>query len=98
MSEAIAWAFVLLAIADIGATVSLVRAARKEQVAALTERAIASILLTLAASCIAVLSIAFLVHVKLPVDIATVVFVGALVLISVPQLIWYGLYKSGRFS
>ena len=97
MIELVAWALVLLAIADWGATVSLVRAARRVHEAALRERAITSIILTLAATGAAVLSLAFLTHVRLPDGLGTIILAAVLMLISLPQLVWYAAYRQGRF-
>ena len=97
MIEIAAWALVLLAIADWGATVSLIRAALRLRVPALEERATVSVVLTLAATGAAVLSIAFLAHFTLPPGVGTLILVGVLLLISVPQLLWYACYRAGRF-
>lgn len=95
--EVWAWALVLLAIADWGATVSLIRAARQVREPALRERAIISIILSLAASGAAGLSLAFLAHFKLPEGLGTAILITVLLAISLPQLIWYAAFRRGHF-
>ena len=95
--EVWAWALVLLAIADWGATVSLVRGAMRLRESALVERAVAAVVLTLAATGAGLLSLAFLAHFQLPQGLGTAILVAVLLLISLPQLVWYAAYKSGRF-
>lgn len=93
-----AWALVILAVADWFATVKLVQAALRVKEAALEERATISVILTVAASGAAFLAAAFLARVSLPPGLGTLILVGILLLISVPQLLWYAAYRLGRFS
>lgn len=97
MIEIAAWALVLLAIADWGATVTLVRAALEEQEPALEERATVAVVLTLAATGAAGLAVAFLARIQLGSDFRTFVLIAVLLLISLPQLLWYWAYRVGRF-
>lgn len=97
MIELAAWALVLLAIADWGATVKLVQAALEVREAAIEERATISIVLTIAATVAAGLAVAFLAKIQLPPGLGTTALIGVLLLISVPQLVWYAAYRSGRF-
>ena len=95
--EVWAWLLVILAIADWGATVTLVRAALRIHESALEERATAAVILTIAASGAGLLSLAFLAKIQLPAGLGTALLVAILLLVSLPQLIWYAAYRNGRF-
>ena len=97
MIEIAAWALVLLAIADWGATFALVRGALAVKEAALEERATVSVILTFAATVAALLAVAFLAKIQLPPGLGTLALIGVLLLISVPQLVWYAAFRAGRF-
>jgi len=94
------WAriYVVLALVDIVVTIVLVRAARREKEAALAERATVSVLLTLFAVATAVLSAAYLVDVPVPNGITSLIILGALAVISLPQILWYASYRMRRFE
>ncbi len=92
------WLLVGLAIIDWIATLRLVRASAGSNEAALEERATAAVILTFAASLVALLAIAFIFNVTLPDGVGTAALIGALLAISVPQLIWVFAYELGRFS
>jgi hypothetical protein len=91
-------ALVLAAVFDWFATADLVRAARKLNEPALSERAIASCVLTVIATGIAVLAGAYLLEVRLPSIITTVLLVGGLLAVSIPQLVWWVAFRQGRFK
>jgi drug/metabolite transporter (DMT)-like permease len=93
-----AWGLVLLAVADWGATVRLIAAALKVKGAALEERAMISVILSVAASIAAIMSLAYLAHFQWPPGVGTLLLLVALMLISLPQLLWYAAYRAGRFK
>lgn len=90
-------ALVVLAVFDWVATVTLWRAARVIHEIALTERAAASLILTIAATAIGVLSLAYLLGVRLASPFPTLLLIVGLVLLSVPQLVWLAAYVRGKF-
>ena len=92
-----AWILIAAAVADWGATVALVRGANRLHEAALNERATASVILTVVASGAALLSAFYLLRVVLPPDWWSGALVALFLLVSVPQLVWYVAYRSGRF-
>lgn len=92
------WLLVGLALIDWVATVTLVRASARSNEAALEERATAAVILTFAASLIALLALAFIFDIKVPGDIGTAMLIGSLLLLSVPQLVWVVAYEFGRFQ
>lgn len=92
------WLLVVAAAIDWIATVTLVRAAFRVKEAALQERATAAVILTFAASVIALLSLAFIFRITLPEGVGTSLLVGALLLLSLPQMVWVVAYEFGRFS
>jgi hypothetical protein len=89
---------ILLAILDTIVTVLLVRAAQQVNEPALEERATASIVLTLAAICTAVLAAAYLGDFDLNRTTGTILLFAGLILISVPQLVWFVAYVKGAFK
>ena len=56
-----------------------------------------SLILTGAAMSVAVLSVFYLARIKLPDGVGVVAMVGALALISAPQIVWFLSYETGRF-
>ena len=95
--DTVAQLLVLLAVVDVVVTVFLVLKARENHEPALGERAIVSVILTIAAVLMAALSAAYLVDVELPSPVGTVLLVAGVTLISAPQLIWAALYWRGTF-
>ena len=94
----VSWILVVLAVIDWIATVILIRAAFSVKAAALEERATASLILTIAASLIAGLALAYVFSFKLPDGVGTAALVGALLLLSLPQVVWVLAYERGKFS
>mgnify|MGYP001575503927 FL=1 len=97
MIQLAAGVLVVLAVADIFVTRGLVRAARALNEPALTERALASVILTIVASAVAVLAAAFLLGVRIPVPWNSIILIGGFMLVSVPQIVWWVAYRRGRF-
>ena len=95
--DLVAVGLILLAFADLGCTWALVKAARRFPEPALRERAVVSLILTGAAMSVAVLSVFYLARIKLPDGVGVVAMVGALALISAPQIVWFLSYETGRF-
>jgi len=93
----VAWGLVILAIADIGASVALVRGARRVRERSLIERAIAAAILTVIVTIGAVLSTMFLTHTRIDPDLFTLLLITVFVCAAAPQLIWYAAYRSGQF-
>lgn len=89
---------IALAIADwVSTAVIFIFASRHEGNAALTERAITSVILSLIATMAAVLGMARLGILALDNDIAVVLLAGGLLLVSLPQLVWAISLATGRF-
>lgn len=86
--EQLAQLLIVLAIGDVLITAFLIQKAREVREAALTERAGTSLTATLAASCLAILSAAFLVGFVLPPALVTVLFIAPFVLLSIPNYVW----------
>lgn len=95
--DVIAWLLVVLAAVDVSVTVVLVRAARRLNEPALAERATISILLTIGGVALAILGAARLVELRLPPTLAFWLLIGVFVIVSLPQLVWFALYRLGRF-
>jgi len=94
----IAVVLIALALIDWLATVVLIRAAHRYHEAALTERAIVSVILTLIATGTAVLAADYLVReVTLPAAAGTALLTAGLLAVSLPQIVWAILYWRGRF-
>jgi hypothetical protein len=93
----VSWLLIGLAIVDWLATGVLVRAALHLREAALEERATTSVMLSIGATGAAVLAAAFLFGFHLPDGVSFLFIAGALVILSVPQLIWAIAYAAGRF-
>lgn len=89
---------VVLAVLDWAATVVLIAGARRLHEPALTERAIAATILSIAASGVAFLGAARLTDTTLPAGVSTTVLILSLLAVSMPQLLWIGLYWRGRFG
>ena len=94
------WArvFAVLAVIDVAVTIELVRASRRVREPVLAERAGVSVMLTLFATAVALLSVAYLVDISVPSSISGPITLGALAVLSVPQLVWYLAYRTGRFG
>lgn len=90
-------ALILFAAFDWIATIVLVRAAQRMDEPALTERAIASFILTAIATGFAVLALGYLIGTRLPQPVTAILLVGGLLAVSVPQLVWLLAYWGGRF-
>lgn len=88
---------IVLAVCDWVFTAMIYLAARRYRNAALIERATASIILSTVATIVAMLSLAYLLHVPIGVDLVNVTLVGALILVSAPQFIWAFGLASGKF-
>jgi hypothetical protein len=95
--ETLAWILIILAAADVCITVFLVWATRAVDEPAMTERAMASIILTFAAILWAILGVVFLLNINLASPLPTALLFGGLLLISAPQLIWFVAYWRGVF-
>lgn len=93
----VSWILIGLVFLDWLATVILTRAARREREPALDERATVSAALTIGATGAAVLAAAFLLNVKLTDALAFVLIAAALLILSLPQLLWLASYWAGRF-
>ena len=89
---------IILAVFDVIVTGVLITAARRLREPALEERATASIVLTLAAVFMAFLAVAYLRDIDLPRSTGTILLFGGLILISVPQLVWFVAYARGAFK
>lgn len=96
--EFAAWGLLLLAIADVGCTLSMIRGANRERATVLTERAIAASLMTVTSVSGAILALAFLTHVKFGADGVTVLLVSGYACAALPQLIWFSLMRRGNFQ
>lgn len=92
------WILVILAVIDWLATTTLIRAALREKEAALEERATAALILTFAASLVAFLALAYVFNVTVTDGLGTAALIGALMLLSVPQLLWLAAYERGQFQ
>ena len=93
------WArmYAVLAVVDVGVTIDLIRASRRIREPVLAERAAVSVMLTVFATAIALLSVAYLADITVPAAITGPIILGALAIISVPQIVWYAAYRAGRF-
>ena len=96
--DVVSVALVLFAGIDWVATVILVRAARSHTSPALSERALVSVVLSTIAAGAALLALNRLIGLNLPNGVAIVILSGGLLAVSVPQLVWVGLYFKGRFA
>ena len=92
--EMLAWMLIILAGADAAVTAFLVTRDSREP--AFRERATVSIILTVAAVLWSILAIGYLLDIPLGV-FGTALLFGGLLLISVPQLIWFVAYWRGAF-
>jgi len=92
------WLLVGLAIVDLVTTGTLVRAAIRDAEPALRERAIAAVILTVAAWLFAGLALAFILGIKLPDGVGTAALLAGLLIISLPQIVWWAAYRRGQFS
>ena len=95
--DMLAWLLILLAVVDLIVTVFLVSATRSVHEPALTERATASVILTSAALLWAILGVVYLLDITLVSPVGTMLLFGGLLLISLPQLIWFVAYWRGVF-
>ena len=82
---------------DVIVTAILVWAARTEHNAALTERAIVSVILTAIALGAATLGFSRLGVVNVSNDLAIGILSAALLAVTLPQVIWFALWLAGRF-
>ena len=96
--EGPAMLLIVLALLDGLVTAVLIRAARRQPEPALEERATMSFVLTVAAAFVALLAAAYLRDIDLPQATGTVILFGGLILISVPQLVWFVAYARGAFK
>lgn len=92
-----AWALIVLAVIDWFATRELIRSALIVKEPALEERATVSTILTIAATAGAFLAAAYLAHIRLVAIFTSTLLIGALIALSLPQIIWWVAYKVGRF-
>jgi hypothetical protein len=94
------WSRVLIVLAIAGwiSTVTIVRAARRLPEGALVERAVVAVVCSFAASLIAILASAFLLHVPLPPGSGFSLLVGACVMLNLPPLVWALALVSGKLS
>ena len=95
--DVISAVLIVLAAIDVIATITLVRAAVRTRENSLTERAMVSVLLTAFAVSVALLAVNRLGQWHLPTEVATVILVGGLLLISVPQIVWLVAYRRQGF-
>jgi hypothetical protein len=93
----VAWALILLAVGDILISGTAITLARRHPNPALIDRAATSLLETIAATSLAGLSAAFIIGYVLAPGLVSVLFVGALILISVPNYVWFTQWLFGRF-
>lgn len=104
MIEVLAFLLIGLAVADWLATFVLIRAALALRdgdgngEAALDERATAAMVLTVGATCAAIIAIAYLLGVALPDGISFLFLAAGLIALSVPQIVWALAYVAGRFQ
>lgn len=97
--DAVALVLFLMPVPGWGATLILLAAAtRKPRIAALTERAIAAVVLSGAASLVAFLGSARLAHRPVDPDEAVVILAVVCLAISVPSLIWLVRFLRGDFG
>lgn len=96
--DILSWLLIILAGMDVAVTIVLLRAARRLHEPALEERATVSIVLTLGGLSAAALGAAHLVGLDLPTELSVTMFVIVLVIMSAPQMVWYALYRLGRFK
>lgn len=89
---------IALLIVDWAAVVILVRAARQTHEASLKERASGALILTIGASCGAVLALNYLDVIDVPRDAIGLLFVLPFILLSVPQMVWLAMYWRGKFA
>lgn len=90
-------ALIALAIADWLVTAVLLLAAHRLKEAALSERAVASLVLTFAATAFALLGAHVLGLIALPADVRMALLVGAALLVSLPQIVWFVGLLAGKF-
>lgn len=88
---------IALAIADWIVTAVLILAARRLREPALSERAAASIVLTLVATLGALLGGHVLGFISIPPDLRAGLLVTGFLLVSVPQLVWFAGLLMGKF-
>lgn len=95
--DVVSWVLILLAVIDVAVTFVLVRASRRLREPALEERATASAVLTVGGVSAAVMGASHLAGYDIPVELSVALLVTVLVVMSVPQLIWFASYRLGRF-
>ena len=93
----VSWLLIGLAVVDWLATRILVNAARRIHEAALEERATTSVLLSVGATGAAVLAGAYLFGFQLPDGVSFLFIAGALLILSIPQLVWAVAFLRGAF-
>jgi hypothetical protein len=91
------WVLILLALVDWISTIVLIRAAHQLDEPSLNERAVAATVLTVAATLVAVLALAFIVSFDFPDGVGTAILVAGLLLVSTPQVVWVIAYRRGQF-
>lgn len=93
------WAQLLVLLAAVGwvSTFILVWNSRREGNAALTERAISGFILSAVSSLFAVMSLAFLLDVRLDGGAFTAILVTIALLCNAPQIVWALSLVTGRF-
>jgi len=96
----VAYLLILLAVIDWAFTALLIWAAHRVHEVSLLERAIASTILSIAATLVGILAATsvLLEGVTLPPEIRFALLVIALIMISLPQIIWGVLYLANRFD
>lgn len=96
--EWLARLLVVLAVLDWGVALYLVAAAWKHRWAALIDRALTAVILAASATIAAILGLNRVVPLGLPPDVAILLLVVAIVLVSVPAVLWLYAYLAGKFG
>lgn len=93
----VAWILIALAVGDIVITLVAIWVARRVNEPAMTDRAATSLLETIVASSLAFLSAAFVAGIVLAPVLVSILFIGALLLVSLPNYVWIVSWLVGRF-
>ena len=96
--DVIAGLLIFLALADWARTAVILRAANRVNEPALTERAIASVILSIIATSAAILGAHHLDLIEVPTAVSIGLLTGGLVLVSAPQFIWGVGLVLGKFK
>lgn len=98
MTDILAFVLFLAPVPGWSATIILVAAAlRRPRIAALTERAVTAVILSTAATALAVLGFARLGRVTVDRDIVTLVLAFVALAVSAPAVVWLVAFLKGSF-